>query len=266
LSQLVPAPACSVLLNDLENKLKTGREAAVPPPQPSGSGTPTTALLGPITRRDFTVRLAELLMQLSAIIGAIALGLGITAYFSSHRRVVAYLVAYSAFRFADLLLRDQTALGVDSVRYGRRMLFELPLLALFFGAPFERTFIYGGEAPRWLATLGLLIELAGIWLALGARIQREYFSPGGNHGSHRAFIQSGLYRFIRHPIYTGEFLVMLGWPFEYCAPITLLITGVLGFSFANRRIRREEAGMLAEHGDAYAAYMNVTDRMIPNLW
>jgi protein-S-isoprenylcysteine O-methyltransferase Ste14 len=221
-------------------------------------------LAAPIARRDFTVRLAELVLQLVAIIGAIAIGLGITAYFSSHRYVVAYLVSYATFRFADLLVRDRTALGVDSARFARRLIYELPLLALFFGAPFERTFIYGGEAPRWLGALGLLIELAGIWLVLGARIQRGYFSPGGN--TERALIRSGLYRYIRHPIYTGEFLVMLGWPFEYGAPVTLLIAAALGFMFVNRRIRREEADMLAEHGDAYAAYMQVTHRMIPNLW
>jgi protein-S-isoprenylcysteine O-methyltransferase Ste14 len=219
-----------------------------------------------IARRDFTVRLAELLIQLFAIVGAIAIGLGISAYFSFHRRVLAYLLAYGAFRFAVLLMHDQTALIIDSTKFGRRLIYELPLLALFFAAPFERTFIYGGETRRWLATLGLLIELAGIWLALGARIQREYFSVGGKHGSHRALIQSGLYRFIRHPIYTGEFLVVLGWPFEYGAPITLLIGAALGFTFTSRRIRREEADMMAEHGDAYVAYMQATDRMIPNLW
>jgi protein-S-isoprenylcysteine O-methyltransferase Ste14 len=241
------------LTSALESNLKTEIRA------PAATATP-------IARRDFTVRLAELVIQLVAIIGAIAVGLGITAYFSSHQYVVAYLVSYAAFRFADLLMRDQTTLGLDSARFARRMIYELPLLALFFGAPFERTFIYGGEVPRWLGTLGLLIELAGIWLVLGARIQRIYFYPGGNRDSYRALIRSGLYRFIRHPIYTGEFLVMLGWPFEYGAPITLLIAAALGFVFANQRIRREEADMIAEHGDAYADYMRTTDRMIPNLW
>jgi len=245
----VPGPVFNALLSELESNLKV--ELALP---------------APVTGRDFSVRLAELAIQLVAIIGAIALGLGISAYFSSHRHVIAYFVAYGAFRFADLVLRDQAALGLDRPRFGRRMIYELPLLALFFGAPFERTFIYGGEAPRWLGTLGLIIELGGIWLALGARIQREFFAPGGNHNSHRALIRNGLYRFIRHPIYTGEYLVILGWPFEYGAPITLVITAGLGFAFVNRRIQRDEADMIAEHGDAYIAYMHVTDRMIPNLW
>ena len=248
----MPAPASSVWLSALEDNLKTG--------------TSERMAEAPIARRDFTARLAELVIKLVAIIGAIAVGLGMTAYFSSHRYVVAYLVSYAAFLFADLLMRDLIAPGLDSARFARRMIYELPLLALFFGAPFERTFIYGGKVPRWLGALGLLIELAGIWLVLGARIQRAYFSPAGTHGSRLALIRSGLYRFIRHPIYTGEFLVMLGWPFVYGAPITLLIAAALGFVFVNQRIRREEADMMAEHGDAYAAYMRVTDRMIPNLW
>ncbi len=220
----------------------------------------------PVARRDFTVRLAELVIRLVAIVGAIAIGLGITAYFSLHPYVVAYLVAYAAFRFADLLVRDRVALGVDSVRFARRMKYELPLLALFLGAPFERTFIYGGEAPRWLAALGLLIELAGIWLALGARIQRAYFSSAADGGAGRALIRNGLYRSIRHPIYAGESLVMLAWPFEYGAPVTVLLAVSIGFTFVSWRIRREEADMMAEYGDAYAAYTRVTDRMIPNLW
>jgi protein-S-isoprenylcysteine O-methyltransferase Ste14 len=230
-------------------------------------GEPSPARAGPIpARRDFTARLAELTVLFAAIVGAIALGLGISAYFGSHPYVVAYLIAYAVFRFADLLVRDRTALGMDSVCFARRMIHELPLLMLFFGAPFERTFVYGGEAPRWLAALGLLIELAGIWLALGARIQRGFYSPASDGDGARALIQTGLYRYIRHPVYTGGLVAIIAWPFEYGAPVTLLFATVFGFMVIKRRIYLEEADMMAEHGDAYASYVRVTDRMIPNLW
>jgi hypothetical protein len=148
---------------------KSTGELKLPPPGAHRAEFERVAPMPPFARRDFTVRLAELTIQLVAIVGAVALGLGITAYFSEHRYVVAYLVAYAVFSFADLLVRDPATLGVDPVRFARRVTYELPLLALFLGAPFERTFIYGGEAPRWLGALGLLIELAGIWLTLGAR-------------------------------------------------------------------------------------------------
>src|SRR5207245_9568718 len=113
---------------------------------------------------------------------------------------------------------------------------------------------------------GLLIELAGIWLTLGARIQAGYFSPSAESVTGRPLIRNGLYRYIRYPIYAGELLVILAWPFEYGAPSTLLLAIAIGFAVINSRIRREEADMMAEYGDTYAAYVQITDRMIPNLW
>lgn len=230
------------------------------------SGVATGALSGIIPRqRGFTVRLAELIVLMAAIVGAVAFGLGISKYLREHRYVTAYLAAYAVFRFADLLVRDDAALGLDRERFSRRIMHELPLLALFFAAPFERTYIYGGEAPRWLAALGLLIELAGLWLALGARIQLGFFSPPQSEQK-PMLVRSGLYRFIRHPIYLGEFVVLFAWPFEYGAPVTLVIASIVGVFVIRRRMRFEEAELLAQFGDQYAAYRRVTYYLIPNVW
>jgi protein-S-isoprenylcysteine O-methyltransferase Ste14 len=215
--------------------------------------------------RDLAVRAGELVILLAAIIGAVALGLGISDYLGEHPYVAAYLIAYAGFRFADLLVRDEEALGLDRARFARRVMYELPLLAVFFAAPFERDF-YSGDAPKWLGALGLLLELIGLWLALGARIQLGFFSPANADGARPGLVRGGLYRYIRHPIYAGEFLVILAWPFEYGAPITLLLTLIIGVAAMRRRIRDEEAEMVARFGDEYAGYMRATDNILPNVW
>ena len=79
-------------------------------------------------------------------------------------------------------------------------------------------------------------------------------------------VRNGLYRFIRHPIYGGEFIVLFAWPFEYGAPITLIIASVVGLAVMRRRMRNEEGELLARFGDAYAEYRRVTDHVIPNVW
>jgi protein-S-isoprenylcysteine O-methyltransferase Ste14 len=216
-------------------------------------------------RRDFAVLLAELVILLAAILGAIALGLGITEYLGQHPYVSAYLVAYAAFLFADLTVGDNAALGIDNQRFARRVMNELPLLALFFGAPFERTF-FGGEAPHWLGALGLLIELTGLWLALGARIQLGFFSQATSEDAQPVLVRRGLYRYIRHPNYLGEVLVLFAWPFEYAAPVTLVLALIVGIIVIRRRIRDDESEMLARFGDEYAAYMRDTHAIIPNVW
>jgi len=217
-------------------------------------------------QRNFTLRLGELTIFLTAVIGAVALGLGISSYFVAHPYVLAYLAAYGAFRFADLLVREDATLWTDRAGFARRVAYQLPILLLFAVAPFERTYVYGAEAPRWAAGLGLLIELAGLWLALGARIQLGFFSPAPQAGNGSKLVRGGLYRYIRHPIYLGEILVLIAWPFEYGAPFTEVLMLVIGVIVIRQQIRYEESDLLAVYGDDYAQYMRETDRILPNVW
>jgi protein-S-isoprenylcysteine O-methyltransferase Ste14 len=218
------------------------------------------------SQRNFTLRLGELTIFLAAVIGAVALGLGISSYFVAHPYVLAYLAAYAAFRFADLLVREDATLWTDREGFARRVAYQLPILLLFAMAPFERTYVYGAEAPQWSAGLGLLIELAGLWLALGARIQLGFFSPALQANEGPKLVRGGLYRYIRHPIYLGEMLVLVAWPFEYGAPITEALMVIIGVIVIRRRIRYDEAELLAVYGDDYAQYMRETDRILPNVW
>src|SRR5271166_5297916 len=175
--------------------------------------------------RNFFLRLGELLIFLVAVVGAVALGLAITSYFAAHTYIAAYLLAYAGFRCADLLVRDEY--GPDPARDAvvRRVADQGPLLLLFFAAPFERTYIWGGEAPRWLSGLALALELSGLWLALGARIQLGFFAFEKHGGKERrVLVRRGFYRFIRHPVYAGIYLALIAWPIAYGAPISALLT------------------------------------------
>jgi len=212
------------------------------------------------------VRIAELIILMAAIVGAVALGLGMSKYLAEHSYVAAYLIAYGVFRFADLTVRDPAALGMEGARFMQRVMYEIPLLLLFFAAPFERTYVYGGEVPRWMGALGLLIELVGLWLVLGARIQLGFFSPKPSSEETPVLVRNGLYGVIRHPIYLGELIVLLAWPFEYGAPVAFTVAGIVGIVVVRRRAREEEADLLAQFGDEYAGYMRVTDSLIPNVW
>jgi protein-S-isoprenylcysteine O-methyltransferase Ste14 len=251
-------------------------ESQTPPSKSTGSlKAPTGSLEGkaeaalpPLSGGAFGLRLAELATFLVAIIGAVALGLGITDYFAEHPYVSAYLAAYAGFRLADLLVGEDcetTDTRVSATRL-RRIIDQLPLLAMFAGAPFERTYFYGGEAPSWLGALGLLLELVGLWLALGARIQLGFFSSDESGARRRRLVRSGFYRHIRHPICAGELLVLFAWSFEYGAPVVAILTLVIGWLEARRGIAAEEAAMLAQFGDEYAAYVRETDCLIPSLW
>lgn len=226
-------------------------------------GTGSLRAAAGIARPDPTI--GELIIYLAAILGAIALGLGISDYFFDHLYVAAYLIAFAGFIVAEHLVRASEARGRPDPAFAYTT-GRLPILLLFAAAPFERTYIYGGETPGWAAALGLLIELLGLWLALGARIQWSYFAASAPESASKGIISSGFYGRIRHPIYAGSFLVLLAWPFEYGAPITFLIVLTVGVIVLRREIAREERAMLARLGDDYATYQGATDCMIPGVW
>jgi len=219
----------------------------------------------PQLSRGLLLHLAELGIFLAAVVGAVALGLGITDYFSEQPYVGAYLLAYAGFRIADLLVRDERIdARVDEL--GRRIGEQMPLLVLFAAAPFERTYIFGGEPPQWLSALGLVVALTGLWLALGARIQLTFYSIDPAHPEHRLLVKSVFYRHIRHPTYLGMFLALTAWPLLYGAPIVLVTTLVVGGIIAVRSIRAEEALMRERFDAEYEEYVRETDALIPSLW
>ena len=248
-------------------------------PQSNGKTTgglkPTTAMLlaeaiaNPTARPHFihglALRFAETAIFLVAVIGAIALGLGITAYFAEHVYVLAYLVAYAGFRFSDLIVREDAEDSPPHQELSRRIVVQLPLLVTFAAAPFERTYVYGGAAPALASALGLLLELLGMWLALGARIQLGFFTSGRT-AEHPMLVTRGFYHYLRHPIYAGTCLVTFGWTLIYGAPVTAILTLIIGGIFAQRRIKSEEAIMGARFGEEYAAYKRETDALIPAIW
>ncbi len=209
--------------------------------------------------REIGRRLGGLAVFLVAVVGAVALGLGISDYLGEHPYVTAYLLAYAGFRIASVMLTDIGETRDDARARWRR---ELPLLLLFAAAPFERTYLYGGEAPQGVAAFGLLMALGGLWLAIGARVQWRF--GAGREG--QTVVRSGFYRYVRHPVRAGIGLILFAWPFEYGAPITAVVTIAVLFAVSRRAIRTEESELIARFGEEYESYRRETDRLIPNVW
>jgi protein-S-isoprenylcysteine O-methyltransferase Ste14 len=231
-----------------------------PPDSASGGG-------GALVSRGMLLHAGEQAIFLVGVIGAVALGLGITDYFRDHHYVAAYLLAYIGFRFADLLAGEDHPHETEPVSVSnRRITDQIALLVLFAAAPFERTYLYGGEAPSWMGALGLLIELGGLWLALGSRIQLHFFSSDRSGREQMVLVRTGFYRYIRHPAYGGILLVALAWPLEYCAPIVWVLTLIIGITVAHREIRADEEILAARFGEEFDEYRRATDALVPSIW
>ncbi len=244
-------------------------------PRPEAQVSTATGPLGhgfePETRPENASRTMTQVVQFAtlavAIIGALSLGLGVTEYLRDHVDVLSYLVAYAGFRVAQIVMASRPGSIADPIKDYCGKLGELPTLLLFAAAPFERTYAAEGEGSLLIAAVGLLMGLAGFWLALGAQIQVDRAAKSDQvQAGEPLLIRTGLFRYIRHPSYAGIWLAWMGWPLIYSAPITAAAMLVGGALVIGRQIQEEEERMLQRFGDEYASYVRDTDRLIPSLW
>ena len=79
-------------------------------------------------------------------------------------------------------------------------------------------------------------------------------------------VESGPYRFVRHPFYTSYILYWIG--IAFAAPHIAVVIGVGAILSAYAAVaRREERGLLTGPlGEQYSQYMRGTGRFFPRLW
>ena len=113
--------------------------------------------------------------------------------------------------------------------------------------PVALLLMLGGLALRWVAILTL-----GRFFTVDVAI----------HSDHPV-VDVGLYRFVRHPSYSGLMITFLGLGVffgNWLSIIGLLVPTALGVA---NRVIQEERALLESLGPAYASYCARTRRFIP---
>lgn len=119
--------------------------------------------------------------------------------------------------------------------------------------------LHGGVPAQWA---GVGLTLIGIAFAFWARahIGRNWGMPMSLRQGHE-LVTSGPYAYVRHPIYTGIMLAMIG------SALTLgliwLLLFAITFVYFVFSARTEERMMVAQFPDTYPAYRRRTKMLLP---
>jgi protein-S-isoprenylcysteine O-methyltransferase Ste14 len=117
------------------------------------------------------------------------------------------------------------------------------------------------------STLGLLLFLVG-WIIISLSFQANTFAIPAvklQPERHQTVVDTGVYSIVRHPMYTGAILTMIGMPLwleSYAAVLLAIVPSVLLMV----RILIEEQ-FLSQNLAGYDAYTKKTQyRLIPLVW
>jgi protein-S-isoprenylcysteine O-methyltransferase Ste14 len=191
--------------------------------------------------------------------------------------------AIAAGLFAALQLTSSIVAGVRSRRSGaahvRLDRYSLPFVIAcvglgVLGASFAATRLTwaavtpGLPALRWLLfVLGIALVLAGSavrWWAI--RTLGRWFTYDVRVTQGQPVVQTGPYRWVRHPSYTGILLVLVGIGLTLGNWLSLVCIVVLPTVGLLRRIRVEEAALVSGIGEPYLRYAAGRPRLFPGLW
>jgi protein-S-isoprenylcysteine O-methyltransferase Ste14 len=120
--------------------------------------------------------------------------------------------------------------------------------------------------PGFISYIGTGLILAGIALRQWSiAVLGSFFSPTVGIQKGQRVVNRGPYRLVRHPSYSGAFLIIAGIGLALrswgAVLVILLITG-LAYGY---RIRMEERVLVSELGDEYVRYRKTTKMLIPYI-
>jgi protein-S-isoprenylcysteine O-methyltransferase len=113
--------------------------------------------------------------------------------------------------------------------------------------------------------IGVVIAFIGQLIFVDAKLKLgENFSPCHDAYIPAFIVMKGIYRYIRHPLYLSN-LLMLSGAFIASASLPLLLCIIIIIPYYAKSIRLEEENILA-YFPLYQEYRQKTGMLLPRLW
>jgi protein-S-isoprenylcysteine O-methyltransferase Ste14 len=167
------------------------------------------------------------------------------------------------FFFVDVAVRPAVE-GVDreslwQARWGKLLMLLLVYLPVYLGRR--------PPATEWVAAVGLAATVAGAALALRARLRLgKMATPILTTVEGGALCRQGIYRVIRHPIYSGFALAFLGHQVTFIFAPGLVIWLLFIGTFLRNRIAVEEEMLVEQFDEDYRGYRKATWKLFPWIY
>ena len=189
-------------------------------------------------------------------------------------RIIAAVVVIIAIEcyyiISEIRLTARTTRGMDNTldKGTRRLVwrlsaigYNLAWLPVIFD--FGRLVILGG----WLTWVGAAIMISGILFRQYAIFTLgKFFTATIQIKKDHELIQTGPYRYIRHPSYLGILIMALGLGIAMANWVSLILCVVLPAIGLIRRIQFEEKELEQHFGKKYQDYIKNTRRVIPFIY
>ncbi len=115
--------------------------------------------------------------------------------------------------------------------------------------------------------IGMALFVIGLMIRMHSLLTlKQYFTYSVVKVENHKIIETGLYKFIRHPGYLGQLIIFIGISISisnWLSILLMMIPVTVGYLY---RIKVEERFMTEQFGEDYKKYQERTKRIIPMLY
>lgn len=135
---------------------------------------------------------------------------------------------------------------------------QVLLFVIYFTPLFDLSF----QLPIYLKYTILMVAVAGLLIIIVAILQlNKNLTPFPTPKESGTLIQTGLYKYIRHPVYSGIILAAIGFGLFHGSIWKISIGLSLWVLFYFKSVYEEK--LLSKHFPGYEAYRKTTGRFFP---
>jgi protein-S-isoprenylcysteine O-methyltransferase Ste14 len=182
--------------------------------------------------------------------------------------IIAVSYLYGFFEvFMNLRQRSKSKVTTSSDKSSLWLLYGLITVgyALSFSIGATKT----GRIYHWntFFAIGMALVVIGLMIRIHSILTlKQYFTYSVAKVENHKIIETGLYKFIRHPGYLGQLIIFIGISTSisnWLSILVMMIPITIGYLY---RIKVEERFMVEQLGEDYLNYQERTKRLIPVIY
>jgi len=117
-----------------------------------------------------------------------------------------------------------------------------------------------------LAVLGTIFIVAGTIVNVAGRLAlKENWANQIRIYAYHTLVESGVYKYIRHPLYASTIMMMYGFSFLFANPIVFMLNTIIFIPFMVYRAKQEDSMLAITFPEAFTEYKSKTGLFIPKF-
>lgn len=186
-------------------------------------------------------------------------------------KVILIIVFTYIYGFFEIYMGVRQRRERTIVKSGDRL--SIWILVLFIAIGYSLSFSIGatkiGRIYPWntFFTIGAILTIIGLIIRINSILTlKHHFTYTVTEIENHELIETGLYKYIRHPGYLGQLVIFLGISTSlsnWLSVLLMIFSVLIGYAY---RITIEERFMKKQMGQKYIDYQKRTKRLIPLIY